>query len=152
AQDRFLRGLAKALVLDPHRAEDVAQSAWVAALTHRAPVEGLWAWLATLVRHLASNERRSRARLARRERAAARREHVPSVLETREKADTRRELVEAVFGLDEPYRETLVLRFLEGLPPRAIARHQHVPVETVQTRIRRGLEQLRMRLDREHRN
>jgi hypothetical protein len=57
-------------------------------------------------------------------------------------------VVEALLLLDEPLRATLILRFLEELPPRAVATRMGVPVETVRSRTRRGLEVLRERLDR----
>jgi protocatechuate 3,4-dioxygenase beta subunit len=58
-----------------------------------------------------------------------------------------RELVQAVLGLPEPYRTTILLRFFDGLPPRAIAKRMGVPVDTVRTRVTRGVAQLRARLD-----
>jgi carboxypeptidase family protein/sigma-70-like protein len=51
-----------------------------------------------------------------------------------------------VLALDEPYRSTLVLRFFEEQPADAIARAVGVPVETVRTRVKRGLAQLRAKL------
>ncbi len=56
----------------------------------------------------------------------------------------------AVLALDEPYRSTLLLRFFDDLPPRDVAKRTGVPVETARARIRRGLEQLRARLDKAH--
>jgi hypothetical protein len=55
-----------------------------------------------------------------------------------------------VLALEEPYRETVLLRYFENLPPRAIARRLAVPVETVRTRLKRALETLRARLDRDY--
>src|SRR5262249_40197952 len=52
--------------------------------------------------------------------------------------------------LDEPYRTALLLRFFDDLPPREVARRTGVPVETARARIRRGIEQLRGRLDAAH--
>jgi hypothetical protein len=42
------------------------------------------------------------------------------------------------------------LRFLDGLPPREVAKVLGVPVETVRTRTRRALSTMRARLDEEH--
>ncbi len=57
-------------------------------------------------------------------------------------------MVEALLALDEPLRTTLILRFLEELPPRAVAARMDIPVETVRSRTRRGLGVLREQLDR----
>lgn len=59
-------------------------------------------------------------------------------------------MANAVLALAEPYRTTVLLRFWEGLSPAAIAKQQGVPTETVRTRLKRGLMQLRARLDDEH--
>ena len=55
-------------------------------------------------------------------------------------------MVAAVLALAEPYRSAVLLRYYEELPPRAIARRLGVPVETVRTRVKRGVELIRMRL------
>lgn len=151
AHDRYVRALAKALVFDPSLAEDVAQETWLAALEN-APRDprSLRAWLASIARNLAFRTWRGQDRRAHRERVAARSEAVPSANEILERETARRSLVEAVFELEEPYRSALVLRYLEDLPPREVARRLAVPVETARTRIKRGLEMLRARLDREH--
>jgi hypothetical protein len=75
---------------------------------------------------------------------------VPSTAEILAREESRARVVEALRALEEPYRSTLLLRYFEDLPPRAIARREGVPVETVRTRIKRGLECLRARLDREY--
>jgi len=59
-------------------------------------------------------------------------------------------VLSAVENLKEPYRQTIWLRFYEDQPPRRIAARMDVPVETVKTRLKRALEQLRARLDGEY--
>ena len=54
-----------------------------------------------------------------------------------------------VMILDEPVRTVVLLRYWEGLPPRRIAARLEIPVETVRTRLKRGLHKLRVRLDGE---
>ena len=149
--DDFLRALARGLVLDEARADDVVQQAWIAAI-ERGPDRpaSLRAWLATAVRRLAWKLRRGEGRRERHEQSAARREATPSVEEIVAREQARRRVVEAVLQLDEPHRTTLLLRYFERLPPRAIAERMGVPVETVRTRIKRSLERLRARLDAEH--
>jgi len=149
--DDFLRALARGLVLDEARADDVVQQAWVAAI-ERGPDRpaSLRAWLATAVRHIASKVRRGEGRRERHEQSAARIEATPSVAEIVVREQARRRVVDAVLALDEPNRTTLLLRYFERLPPRTIAKRLGVPVETVRTRIKRSLERLRVRLDADH--
>jgi len=52
-------------------------------------------------------------------------------------------LDDAMNELAEPDRRAILLRFYEGLPPRAIASELGVPVTTVKSWIQRGLEKLR---------
>ncbi|HVS08887.1 MAG TPA: sigma-70 family RNA polymerase sigma factor [Planctomycetota bacterium] len=149
----YVRALARQLVFDGHLAEDLEQDVLLAAL-ESAPRDprSLRAWLAAIVRHLAAKAFRARTRRADRELARAREGGaVPTPEEILAREDLRRSLVEHVLALDEPVRSAMILRFLEELPPREIARRLGVPVETVRTRIKRGLELLRARLDREHR-
>jgi RNA polymerase sigma-70 factor (ECF subfamily) len=152
-QAPYVRGLARELVFDPHLARDVEQETLLAALEH-SPREasGLRGWLAAIVRNTAIKAWRSSTRREQRERALARTEAVvPSPSEILEREDQRRRLIERVLALDEPLRAVLVLRFFAELPPREVARRLGLPVETVRTRTKRGLELLRERLDRESR-
>ncbi len=57
--------------------------------------------------------------------------------------ELRRELRKRVADLPEIYRSAVTMRVLEGRPPRVVARELALPVETVRTRVRRGLELLR---------
>jgi RNA polymerase sigma-70 factor (ECF subfamily) len=147
----FVRALARSLLSDEDRAEDVAQETCLAAL-ERPPRRGgrIRPWLATVARNLARNFLRSESRRAVRERRAARPESVPSTEEVFEREAARRRVVEAVVLLEEPYRAAILLRYYEGLPPREIARRLDLPVETVRTRVKRGLQALREALDARH--
>ncbi|MFL5755260.1 MAG: RNA polymerase sigma factor [Chloroflexota bacterium] len=53
---------------------------------------------------------------------------------------------DAVAALPEPYREMIVLRYFAELDPLAIASATGTPLETVRTRLRRGLARLRLEL------
>ncbi|MBL4771088.1 MAG: carboxypeptidase regulatory-like domain-containing protein, partial [Planctomycetes bacterium] len=75
-------------------------------------------------------------------------EALASTQELVERADLHNALVHAVSELNEPYRTVLLQRFLEELPPRAIAKRLGVPVNTVNTQLSRGLADLRERLNR----
>ncbi|MGH7149653.1 MAG: sigma-70 family RNA polymerase sigma factor, partial [Planctomycetota bacterium] len=146
----FVRALARTLVRDAARADDLEQETWLAALEHPPrSAQAPRGWLLTVLRNLARRFARGEARRARWEGEAGRPEPVPSTDEIVAREETRRRVVEAVLALEEPYRSAVVLRFYEDLPPRAIARRLGVPIETARTRVKRGLAHLRTRLDRE---
>ena len=148
----WVRALAKSLIpSDVHLAEDVAQDACLAAL-QRLDDGGrpLGGFFATVVRNLVRQNHRGSARRTAREARAAKTEALPSTLDLVERLSVHRAVVEAVMELDEPYRTTILLRFFEELSPAHIARRQGVPIATVKTRLARGLDRLRARLDREH--
>lgn len=146
----WVRALARSLTSDSHLAEDLAQETCLAALRSPPPSDRPFpAWVRHVARNFARQAHRSRERTARREAKAARSERTASTDELVERVSTHRRIVEAVLALDEPYRSTIVLRYFEELPPRAIAEREGVSVETVKTRLVRGLATLRRRLDRE---
>lgn len=147
----FVRALARSLVIDEHRAADIAQQTWLAALQH-PPAEGrpVRSWLAQVVRNFVRKRHRSEKRRLAREEAAARRESLPSPAKIAEVEEVRQRMIAALLDLDEPYRSALLLRFYENIPPREIARRLDLGVEAVKTRLKRGLSQLRKRLDADH--
>lgn len=145
----FLRALARELLGDPSSAEDVLQDAYLKALTHPPREAGaLRAWLARVVTNRARNLRREERRRSARERETARPE---LALETDldERIETQQRVLDALRRMREPYRSTLWLRWFEGLPPREIARRMDTGIETVRSRLQRGLVELRRELDRE---
>lgn len=148
----FVRALARSLVFDENLAADIAQDTFVAALEHPPSREGgLRTWLGRVTHNFARQSSRATRRRAARELASARPESVvPSPEEILERESTRRRVVDAVLTLPKPYRDVVLLRFYEDLPPREIAARLRLPADTVRTRIRRGLEQLRRRLDDVH--
>ena len=144
----WVRGLARELVADAAEAEDVAQDALVSALEHPPREPGAWpAYLRALLRNAFLQRRRSGERRAVRERAGARAEALPSAADSVERLAVHREVVAAVEALDEPYRQTVLLRYFDELPPREIAARLSVPVKTVNTRLHRAHALLRQRLD-----
>ncbi len=141
-----LRRLARGLVRSDADAEDLVQDAWVAAL--RSPPDDerrLGGWLRRTLRNLAADRRLGEARRARHEQAAA--ESEVSADAGHEQIETLRALLAEVAALPEPYRTVVRLRYLEGEPPRRIAKRLGIPATTVHTRIQRGLARLRERLD-----
>ena len=144
----FIRNVARKLLLDDHEVDDVVQQTLLAALEKPPSRPGpLKPWLATVARNLARMRRRTEGRIDRREQAAARPEATPATGEIAARLETQRKLVEAVTSLEDTYRDVVVLRFFDELPPREVAERLGIPVETVRTRTRRALEQLRGRLD-----
>src|SRR5688572_12960997 len=147
----WVRSLARSLVHDPDTAEEVAQQTLVAAWM-RPPQEhgSLQGWLARCIRNFAHAAARSRERRSFSEALAARCEALPSTHDVVERVSASRELVEQVLALEEPYRTAILLRYFDEKAPAEIARELGLPAATVRTHVARGLERLRVRLDRRH--
>lgn len=145
-----LRRIARGILFEPSLAEDAVQEAWLAALRAQRANASSGGWLNESVRRIASGLQRGEARRVRRERAGARSEALPSAADSAARVELLRELLDSLQALDEPYRTAVQLRLVDDLPPRAIAQRTNVPVETARTRVKRGIEQLRQRLDARH--
>jgi RNA polymerase sigma-70 factor (ECF subfamily) len=142
-----LRRLARDLV-GASNADDVLQDAAVEVLRAgpREPGPGpVVAWLRSVVRHVASKRNRADAVRRQHENAAAGVGERAFVAAGAEAADTLRCLTEWVTALPEPYRSTVLARYLQELTPNEIAAATGVPVRTVKTRLQRGLQLLRER-------
>lgn len=153
-QSAIVRRLVTDLVREVDLRDDAAQDTMTAALqSPPREASSFRAWADTVLRRWSSRARLNALRRKRRELAAQ--------TETRDFADpaalaAQRELlkrvVDAVYELEEPYRQTLLLRYFEDLAPKEIGRRTHTPLETVKTRLKRGLDRVRARLDSEHRS
>lgn len=145
ADHRWMMALARRLVRDPATADDLVQETWIATWRHGVdPTRG---WLATVLRRRAAQDARSaRARSAREAspRGAA---HTPSPEELSERLEAQRMVIEAVQGLEEPYRSTLLLAYWEGLTSAEIGQRTGVPAGTVRWRIHEAQSMLRGKLD-----
>ena len=149
---RFLRALARKLIGDPHAADDLVQETARRALQSPPGHAGnLRAWLATVTRRLAFRGGEREATRQERESRARAPRPLPSPDILAAQLETQRRLAAAVGRLAEPYRSTIMLRFFEGLDPPEIAARGGVPLKTVHTRLRRGLDRLRGILDAQHR-
>jgi len=150
AHDRWIRALARQLVRDEHAAEDIAQEAWAEVL-EKPPrnVGRLRSWLGGVIRNLGAMRQQSDNSRRMREQSVAKSEAFPSVTEMRKRQHLSARVAEAVFSLDEPYRTSILYRYFENRAPRDIAKRLEVTVPAVESRLRRGLQKLRARLDRD---
>lgn len=150
AEGTALRHLARSLLGGQADAEDLVQDTFVAALQSRCADAGRRPWLRGTLHNLAAMWRRTTARRTAREvvaaAAAAPVDDDPAAITAQ--AEAMREVAAAVHELEEPFRTVVVLRFWRGLLPEAIAVQLGVPRNTVRSRLQRGLERLRARLDR----
>ncbi len=148
-QGSFVRALARSLVVDPQGADDLAQDAWVVALVHPPRHStNLRGWFGTVVHRLAGQARASADHRSRREARAARHEAQGDASELIVQQETLRRVFDAVLALEQPYQETVLLRYYHGLSPGEIAARTNVSIATVRGRLQRALERLRERLDR----
>lgn len=141
----WLAALARQLVRSGEQADEVAHDAMSAAVTQTLPATSSpRSWLAAILRKQLAGRRRADLRRHLREQLAARHEVVPPAAETVLQFELQRDVANAMLALAEPYRTTVLLRFWEGLRPAAIGKRMRVPVETVRTRLKRGLVMLRL--------
>ncbi len=73
----------------------------------------------------------------------------PTALDLLQERDTSRLVAQAIEALPDEQREVIILKEYEGLTFLEIAHVLEVPISTVKTRLYRGLDQLRSRLERE---
>ncbi|MCA8943033.1 MAG: sigma-70 family RNA polymerase sigma factor, partial [Planctomycetes bacterium] len=149
AETHFLRQLATRLV-GPDDADDVAQDVLIAATSATAPDDVDRRWLGGVTRKIAAFRQRGESRRRRREALVARADEVASAADLVQRAEMQRMLADAVNALPAGLRDVVVLRFYEDLPPRDVAKRLGIPVNTVRSRTRRALEQLRTELDSKH--
>src|SRR5262245_58794657 len=115
---RWLKALARSLVSDESRAEDLVQETLLRAI-ERPPLErSAGAWLRKVRRNLAFRGREEERRRRRREKVVARPIDSPPVASrVVERVEMLRRLVDMVLELEEPGRSALLDHFFDGLPP-----------------------------------
>ncbi len=145
-----LRALARALIEDPATADEAVQETLEQGSEGLRQRRSLRSYLGRALERRIFMHLRSERRRRHHERQVAKPEALPSTIDVVAEAEIRQELTAAVTRLPEPYRSTIWLRYYEDLPPREIAERMDVPVDTVRTRVRRGLEHLRTALDARH--
>jgi RNA polymerase sigma-70 factor (ECF subfamily) len=149
----WLRRLACGLLRDSDEAEDVVQESMVAAWKKPPALDrDVRPWLAEVVRNRARDQARGRRRRDSRELAAEElsARSVENPEELLERFQLHKMLTEVVLALEEPFRQTLLLRFFEGLSSAAIAERLGTPAGTIRWRLKEGLERVRRELDRRH--
>lgn len=140
----WLRNLATRLV-GADGATDLEQDVVVAALTRPQPARER-SWLSAVARNLAATVHRRRSAERRQLSGLPSPEPSPSAAELAATAELQQRAVAAVLALPRAYRDTILLRFFQGLPMQAAAAAMGVPEETARTRQRRALAMLRERL------
>ena len=143
-----IRELALKLVRDPWAAEDLVQDTWAAALAHRPAADrSLRPWLGTVLRNFARRAHRRAAARPTAEESAVATARGADPADVCEGIEAAQLLSEELAQLEEPYRTVLFLRFYRDLTPIEIARQLGTPPATVRSRLKRGIERLRERLD-----
>ena len=147
----WLRRFARALLRDGDDADDLVQSTLVAAWQHPAPDAGRpRSWLARIAQNRAKDFRKAEARRDVRELAVAgpaASETAPGPEQLLGDLQIHRTVAEVVTTLDEPYRQTLLLRYYEGLSAAKIATRLGTPAGTIRWRLKEGLDRVRRALD-----
>ncbi|HEY1812230.1 MAG TPA: sigma-70 family RNA polymerase sigma factor [Kofleriaceae bacterium] len=149
AEMEWVRRLAGSLARDEIAADEVAQETWLVA-SERAPDDELplRPWLARVVHNLVRMRHRRASRRDARERAAPIVTETPTPHDLLERVEAQRAIADEVIALAEPYREVVLLHYVEGVPTNEIARRLDVPPGTVRRRLKVARDQLRERLRR----
>ncbi|HTJ44601.1 MAG TPA: sigma-70 family RNA polymerase sigma factor [Kofleriaceae bacterium] len=144
-----LRALARSLVHGDADAEDLVQETAIAALEHPPATDRpVRPWLAAVLRNRWKMDRRGEARRRLRDAVAVPdQDGAPAADELLERARLLERLAKALVALDEPYRATVIQRYLDGKSAADLARAERVPAATVRWRLATGLAKLREALD-----
>lgn len=150
AEASWLKRLAVTLAGDGDDADDLLQESWITAWRRNPDTtQPLRPWLAKVLRDHARMRRRADSRRAQREADVGGTSTSTAVApdELLDQVRLHRLLVDLVLELEEPFRSTVLARFVEGQTSASIARHLDVPESTVRWRLREALARLRKRLD-----
>ena len=144
AEFAWVRRLSRRLCLDAASADDLTQEVLLAGMA-QPPRGGIPVrrWLAGIARKKARMASRGAARRAYHERSVAEPDAKPGTPELLERLEEHRRVADAVASLREPYRTTLLQRYVEDLTPTQIAARNGEPLSSVKTRLSRGLALLR---------
>jgi RNA polymerase sigma-70 factor (ECF subfamily) len=149
ADAAWTRRLALRLVGDEDDADDVVQETWISAL--RNPPEAARPprpWLLAVLRNTWSKRLRMASRRRAREEVVLIDAEGPcSPEQLLARVEVHRLLVNAVTELDEPFRQSILLRYFEGKPAVEIAAALGVPAGTIRWRLKAAIDRLRVALD-----
>ena len=146
----------------PEMADDMFQEVWMRVMTRGAQFNGkarFETWLFTIARNLVIDQRRKRTMASLDELfesgdgedrpiAYEAPDNQPSPFDHMSSVEDRRQIAAALLELDTLYREVLVLRFHEDLSLDEIAKVTRAPLSTVKSRLYRGLNAMKPRLER----
>ena len=144
----WLKSLATRLATDRDDADDLVQEAVIAAWRRQPDTtRPIRAWLTKVVRDLARMKIRSENRRAARHALADDAHPAATPHELVAQVQLYKHLAELVIQLDEPYRSTIIARFVEGRTSASIAQALGIPAGTVRKRAHEALSRLRAGLD-----
>jgi RNA polymerase sigma-70 factor, ECF subfamily len=138
---RMVHGLLLAQVA-PADVEDLLQDVFLRALRKLETLRdggAFGSWVAAIARHRATDHHRSRATLPRAEEDAALSAAAPEEVQATA-------VLAVIRELPLPYRETLVLRLVEGMTGPEIAARTGLTPDSVRVNLHRGMKKLRERL------
>jgi RNA polymerase sigma-70 factor (ECF subfamily) len=146
---KWVRRLARAMVRDADKAEDLAQDAWQLALEQPVRQGNAWrGWFSRVMKNRVVDQWYSKERRKPLNAQLPTPDDSVTPEETLQRLETQQALGEAVKGLDEPYRSALLLHYFEGWSVRQIAIHEGVQPRAIETRLRRARDQIRLKLEK----
>jgi RNA polymerase sigma-70 factor, ECF subfamily len=153
ATSRTVFGIVLSVVRDRAQAEEVSQEvyvdAWRSAATFDPNIGSPAAWLNTIAHRKAVDRVRSAERQRQREQRHFETSSAVPTADTSELVvaiDEGRRVRAALRGLPEPQRTAVELAYFEGRSQREVAEFLEIPLGTVKTRIRDGMQKLRQQL------
>ncbi|MFT7486401.1 MAG: RNA polymerase sigma factor (sigma-70 family), partial [Candidatus Paceibacteria bacterium] len=149
AHRAFVRSVAQHLGRDASSGEDLEQEVWVQVL--QAPPrhnQGLRTWLWRIMQSRSSSVHRDAQRRDERHQRAATLRGEPVVHPEEDSSELSEKLQHALSTLSSSDQEILRLRYFEDSTFNDIAGHLQLSAETVRTRQRRALQQMRINLER----
>jgi len=151
AHSRLLFGVICRIVGDRTEAEEVLQDAfvqaWTRANTYNAGLGSPVGWLVGIVRHRAIDRLRANAVRTRTLDALDEPRPGPTPERTVAISQRQREVRRALDVLAADQRELIEQAYFLGLTQSELAERHHLPLGTVKTRMRTGLQALRRQLD-----
>jgi RNA polymerase sigma-70 factor (ECF subfamily) len=148
--DRYsprIYGLSQRMLGDPMASEEVTQDTflrlWTRAATFNPQKGNILAWLLTITRHIAIDRIRLESRRPLEAESIEEKgwDWIPDPASTTDEARWG-SIRFALSELPAPQRQVIELAYYQGLSQSQISEHLHVPLGTVKTRLRLGMEKL----------